>query len=227
MTGLEKITARIQAQARERAGAILQSAEQECLELAKDYATRTEQARTRIRERAMAQGEAMIATARESVAKNERRILQRARTEAIDLAFSKAKEQLCSSDFGKYRELLIALLVCAVLEQDRAERESLAMQDEVQEYEQLEVLLNDSDRHRFGNEVVLSARRVLERRIGAEKAAKLVLAEERAPIDGGVVLRFGRVELNCSLSAVLRELRAEIEERIASILIDGQEGAEQ
>ena len=40
MTGLEKITARIHAEGRERASAILQQAEQECAEIAKEYAAR-------------------------------------------------------------------------------------------------------------------------------------------------------------------------------------------
>lgn len=227
MTGLEKITARIQAEGRERAGAILQEAEQACTELARDFAIRTEQERTRIRERAMREGEAMVAASRESVARTERRILQEAKTAAVDRAFDKAREELCSSDFGKYRELLSALLVCALLEQDRAERESLALCDEQEEFEYFEVLMNSTDRERFGNEVIRNAARVVERRIGAKKAGMLRLARECADIDGGVILRYGRVELNCSLSTVLRELRDEIEERVAHILFASGEGAEQ
>lgn len=227
MTGLEKITARIQAEGRERAGAILQEAEQACTELARDFAIRTEQERTRIRERAMREGEAMVAASRESVARTERRILQEAKTAAVDRAFDKAREELCSSDFGKYRELLSALLVCALLEQDRAECESLALCDEQEEFEYFEVLMNSTDRERFGDEVIRNAARVVERRIGAKKADMLRLARECADIDGGVILRYGRVELNCSLSTVLRELRDEIEERVAHILFASGEGAEQ
>ena len=223
MTGLEKITARIHAEGRERASAILQQAEQECAEIAKEYAARAEQARERIQKKALEQGEELIARSRANVARTEREILQAARTAALDCAFETAREQLCSSDFGKYRERLSALLVCALLEQDRTERESLALGDEIEEFECFEVLMNDMDRHRFGNEVVRNAQKVAERRIGAQKAAKLKLSEQCAGIDGGLILRFGRVELNCSLSTVLQDLRREMEGRIAAILFPQKE----
>ena len=63
-----------------------------------------------------------------------------------------------------------------------------------------------------------NAKAVAERRIGAKKAGMLKLSEQSADIDGGLILRFGRVELNCSLSTVLQDLRREMEGRIAAIL---------
>lgn len=218
MTGLDKITARIQAQGRERASAILQQAEADCAEIAKDYAARAEQARARIQKKALEEGEELISKSRANVAKTEREILHSARTAALDCAFETARAQLCSSEFGKYRELLSALLVCALLEQDRAERESLALGDELEEFDCFEVLMNSTDRDRFGNEVIRNAKAVAERRIGAKKAGMLKLSEQSADIDGGLILRFGRVELNCSLSTVLQDLRREMEGRIAAIL---------
>jgi V/A-type H+-transporting ATPase subunit E len=227
MTGLEKITARIEAQARERARVVLQKAEEDCCRLAEEYAARAEQTRTRIAEEAAAAREVMISSTRSAVEKEERELIAATRKALVDEAFDAAKKELFSTDYGKYRELLVALLVNALLEQDRITKQSIEMGDEVEEVERFEVLLNAADRERFGTAVVEGARRVTERRIGAANAAKLCLAPDTADIDGGLVLRLGNVELNCSLSVVLADLRTEMECRVAELLFRPEEEKEE
>ena len=226
MTGLEKITARIEAQARERARLMLQKAEEDCCQMAEEYAAKAEQARVRIAEEAAAAREVMISATRAAVEKEQRELMATTRTALLDEAFEQAKKALFSTDYGKYRELLVALLVNALLEQDRITKQSIEMGDEVEEIEHFEVLLNKTDRESFGSAVVEGARRVAERRIGAANAAKLVLAADAADIDGGLVLRLGNVELNCSLAVVMADLRAELEDRVAELLFHREEEAE-
>jgi hypothetical protein len=137
-----------------------------------------------------------------------------------DETFEAAKKQICDTDHGKYRELLVALLSCALMEQASDERKTLAFGDEVTEFDTFEVLFNENDRARFGESVIEGARRVTERRIGAERAAKLRLSAECADIDGGLILRYGDVETNCSLAVMLREMRRELEGKISAILFD-------
>ena len=105
-------------------------------------------------------------------------------------------------------------------------KQSIEMGDEVEEIEHFEVLLNKNDRESFGSAVVEGARRVAERRIGAANAAKLMLAADTANIDGGLVLRLGNVELNCSLAVVMADLRAELEDRVAELLFHSEAEAE-
>lgn len=220
MTGLEKIIARIEAEGRERAGLLLQHAEEECRATAAEYAARAEAVREKLSGEAQSQCEVMISRARAAVEREHREVLTKARNDLLDEVFEAAKARLCSTDYGQYRELLVALLVSALLEQQRVARESVAMGDEVEEVERFEVLLNAEDRERFGSFVIDGARRVAERRIGAENAAKLCVSDETAPIDGGLILRFGNVELNCSLSVVLNDVRRELEPRISALLFD-------
>ena len=224
MTGLEKITERIASEAREKARLCLQEAEEDCRRIAQEYAARAEAARERIKKESLARGEALIARSRTEVVTQRRELLATARAEMLDRAFAAAGEELRSTDYGKYRELLTALLVCALLEQDRTERESLAMGDEVEAVDRFEVLLNAEDRERFGKAVVEGARKITERRIGVQKAQKLCLGEGAAEIDGGLILRFGDVELNCALSVLLADLRGEMEGKVAAVLFaDEQE----
>lgn len=218
MTGLEKILERIEGEARERASAILQRSDEECTALAKDYAARAEQTRDRLEKEGLAAIEATVGAARAQSEKTHTEILQSTRRALLDEAFARAKKELCDNDFGKYRELLVALLVSALLEQHRAEQQSIAFGDEVEEFERFEVLLNASDRERFGTQIVADARRTVERRIGAQKAAKLMLGEQSADIDGGLILRFGDVELNCTLGVLMSDIRRDLEGRVSEIL---------
>ena len=220
MTGLEKIIARIETEGRDRAAAILQGAEAECRKTASDYAARAEAVRERLSAEAQTEREVMISRARAAVEREHRELLVQMRSAVLDEAFEAAKARLCSTDYGQYRELLVALLVSALLEQHRVVRESIALGDEVEEVERFEVLLNAADRERFGSAVIDGARRVVERRIGAENAAKLCLSQQTAPIDGGLVLRFGSISLNCSLSVILSDIRRELEPRVAAVLFE-------
>ena len=157
---------------------------------------------------------------RSAAAMTRRNILLAAKSELLDETFEAAKKQICDTDYGKYRELLVALLSCALLEQAKQEQNALEYGDEVTAFDTFEVLLNETDRARFGASVIEGARRVTERRIGAERAAKLRLSEECADIDGGLLLRYGDVETNCSLTVLLREMRRELEGKISAILFD-------
>jgi vacuolar-type H+-ATPase subunit E/Vma4 len=160
----------------------------------------------------------LLNAARAESEKTHTEILQRTRSALIDEAFERAKHEICDTDFGKYRELLCALLTTALLEQHRTEQQSIAFGDEVEPFERFEVLLNATDRERFGAQIVNDARRTVERRIGAEKAAKLTLGDETVDISGGLVLRFGDVELNCTLDVLMADIRRKLTPRVGEIL---------
>jgi V/A-type H+-transporting ATPase subunit E len=50
------------------------------------------------------------------------------------------------------------------------------------------------------------------------KGSGLKLSAERRPIDGGFILRSGRVETNCALATILRDARERLETEVAAIL---------
>ena len=218
MTGLEKIIERIQTEARERASKTLQNAESEATALAQEYAARSEGVRTRIEKEGLEAAQAMLDAARAETEKTHTEILQNMRTKLIDEAFERAKKEICGTDYGKYRELLAALLTTAILDQHRTEQQSIAFGDEVEPFEHFLVLMNAADRERFGIQVIHDVRRAVERRIGTEKAAKLCLAEQVADISGGLILRFGDVELNCTLDVLMADIRRELTPRVTEIL---------
>lgn len=218
MNGLDKITDRIIADAKEKARQILEDAQTDCRSAAKEYADRAEAIRNRIADRTMREGEELIARAKSSAAMTRRDILIASKAKMLDRTFEAAKAQICDTDYGKYRELLVALLSCALIEQAKSEQLSMELGDEVEEFDTFEVLLNEHDRARFGTSLLDSARKVTERRIGTERVEKLRLSEEVACIEGGLILRYGSVETNCSISALLAEMRRELEPKISALL---------
>ena len=78
--------------------------------------------------------------------------------------------------------------------------------------------MNAADRERFGTQVISDVRRAVERRIGAQKASKIALADESVNITGGLILRFGDVELNCTLDVLMADIRRELTPRVSKIL---------
>lgn len=218
MTGVEKITDRIAADAAKEAQATLGAAEVECRKLAEEYGNRTIGERDRVAERAQAEGQRMIERAKSTADMNHRAVLLAAKSALIDEVYEKARAKILDTDFGKYRELLTALLVSALLELAQSEEASAALGDETEPYDRIEVLFNHDDREKYGAAVVAEVRRRNERRIGTARLEKLCLSEDTAAIDGGLVIRYGNIETNCSLSVLLAEMRRETEGKVASIL---------
>ncbi len=220
MTGLERITEKILSDAKERARVILESAQEDCRAAAQSYAADAAEKREEIAARTMAEGEAIAARARAAAAMERRDILLAAKSAALDEVFLKAKKEITDTDFGKYRELLVALLSCALLDLASTERASRELGDEVADLTRLEVLMNEKDRERFGAAVLSGARRVTERKVGSELISLLTLSDETADIEGGLILRAGDVEINCSLAVLLAEVRRDIEAKVAAILFE-------
>lgn len=220
MTGLEKIIECIGIEGRERARALLQSTEEECRRMAADYAERCESVRERMRTQTLREGEALIEQTRLAVEREREEKLAAVRVAALDRVFDAARAELRSTDYGKYREFLTAWLVCALLEQHRAEQQALLEGTPVSSFLPLEVAMNAEDRDKFGRAVLEGARKVVERRIGKEKAARISFCEEMAEIDGGVILYHGAKRYDYSLETLLGAMREELSDKILAMLFE-------
>ncbi len=218
MTGLDKIIDRILADAKEEARMILETAQKDCRAAAEEHAARAEAIRTQIIEKAEAECEAIVAGAKSAAATTSRNIMLAKRQELIDRAFEEAKKEMRSTDFGKYPELLTALLTSALIEEARTADTTAAYGDEATEFDSYEVIFNTADREAYGEAVVENARRAALRHIGAERAAKLMLSKETADIEGGLILRYGSIEANCSLAMLMAQMRRSLEKQVASTL---------
>ena len=225
MTGLDKIIARILNDAKDEARKILESANEDCRRMAEEYAAQAEQTKKQIADTAEEECAALVTAAKAKAANTRRNILQGARAEMIQKAFSLAKREVHDTDFGKYKELLVALLTNALIDTVNTAKEAKSLGDEVTECERYEVLFNEKDKESLGETVVLEVRRAALRRVGAEHVEKLEVSEDTADIDSGLILRYGDVSCNCSLTLLLQELQREMEQQIARVLFVDEQNA--
>jgi V/A-type H+-transporting ATPase subunit E len=124
--------------------------------------------------------------------------------EMIGMAFERAISKLLEQDEESSSTLLKKLILDANLEGDE------------------ELILNQKDRETMG---VFLIRELNEAFSKTGKQRELRLSREIRPIRGGVILRRGRKEVNCSVESIIYSKRGELEAIVARILFpDEQKG---
>lgn len=213
LNGLEKITGRILSDAEEKANAILAEAAAECERISAEYAARAEQIRATLTAEAEAQSVERISRIKSAAATAKRNSLMQTKSELIDGVFASALEQTLQLETEKYATLLTGLLCAALLEQAESEATNLALygKEETGAPDAYEVLMNQRDKDRCGKAVIDGAKARLSGKVSAAQLAKLRLCERPVAIDGGLILRCGSVEANCSLSLLFASLREDLE----------------
>ena len=226
MNGIEKITGQIGADAQKEIDALLQQAREQAAEITSRYEAQ-----------ARAQAEAILSRGERDAAARKERLVDAARLEGrkallqakqdmVGRAFDLALEKLSSLPEEEYVALLARLAVSAA----RTGRE--------------QVILSQRDRSRYGKQVVTRANELLAREVAPRLPEELTssragavldkvvarstavlagmgmltLAEETRPMAGGLVLRDGRVETNCSFEALIYLQRDALSAQVAKVL---------
>ncbi|MBE6589390.1 MAG: hypothetical protein E7643_04355 [Ruminococcaceae bacterium] len=222
LNGLERITGKILSDAQEQADRILADAQAECDRITADYAARAEQIRDTLNNDAERAGKDFISRAKSTAATNKRNLLLQTQSELIDDVFDGTLEQLLAMEAGQYNELLAGLLAAAFAEQLEAERSArmLAAEEEWIDPSTYEVVLNARDKERCGKTLIESVRKKLGAKVPSEKLDMLKISDKTVSIDGGLILRCGDVEANCSLSLLIAQLREKLEAEVGHALFD-------
>ena len=222
MNGLEKITDKILAEAGAESQKILAEAEEECARIKATYAEKAQAIRLRVADEAEREGIDLVSRSKNGAATQKRNALLRVRGELVDETFDMTLTALRSQSGEKYTEMLTGLLCAAFLEQMEAEitGRTLYGEEDAIAPERYEVLFNSSDRDRYGAAVLAGARLKLAAKVDAEKLEMLTLSDQTVNIDGGLILRCGEVESNCSLSLLFADLRRELEAEVSRALFD-------
>ena len=187
MNGIEKISARILADAETEAAAIRAQAEEKAAQIRTDYDRRIESEQQRLTAEAQAEAEKQLA----------RDQLLETKQSLVDAAFRQAEQQLLSLPEAEYIKL------CA----------QLAAQASATGYEAL--IFCEADRKRVGQAVTEQANALLQK---AGKPAELTLSAETRPMCGGVVLKDGLIETNCSIGTMVSSLRPALSGQVAACL---------
>ena len=203
MNGIEKITGQIDADVQKEIDAALDQARAQAQEIQDRYASQAQTQAEAIRRK----GEQDAALRQErlvDVAKLEgRKTILAAKQELVGQAFDLALKKLLELPDQEYISLLAKLAVSA----SRTGRE--------------QVILSQKDRSRYGKQAVTMANDMLAKKAGpraAENAGMLTLAEESRPMAGGLILRDGRVETNCSFEVLIHLQRDALSAEVARAL---------
>lgn len=223
LNGLEKITDKILADAEARAARILADAEAQSAAITADYQARANAIKESLSEAAEREGMGQVSRAKATAATAKRNLLLATKSALIDDVFDSALDGTKKLADENYTDLLAGLLAAAMLEELDAEEKSKQYgEEDAEEPAEYEVLLNQRDRDRVGKAVVEAARKKLEGKADAKKLSRLKLAKNTVAIDGGLVLRCGAVEANCSLSLLFAQLREELESDVSRALFDAR-----
>ena len=218
MTGLEKVIGKIIADAEADAGEILDKARAECEEIKAKYAAETDAEIEKLTDECDRECQALIIRARSSAAMAKRNAILEARAKLLDDAYAAAEKQIKSMNGDQYLDLLCKMLRSSLKNQLEGEAESLRLYGEDISPAAYEVVLNSRDRETYGEKLLAAYRAGYGSKLSPAVLAKLRLAPDAAPIDGGIILRCGPVETNCSLSMLLAANRRETEAKVSRIL---------
>ena len=194
MNGLEKIVARMEADTQAACDALAASAAENAAAILRDCQAQADAAAQDSAQRAAAQAAAHLEHLNGSSQLACRQRVLAAKQQLIDEAFTRTAQALAALPQAAYVDLLASLA---------AENGS---GDE-------ELLLSKADRDAVGAAVVEAAN-------AKKPGAAFRLSEETRDTGGGLVLRRGRVELNCSFTEKLRQLRQEESSAVAQLLFD-------
>ncbi len=197
MKGTEKIIAHIQADAKAQADAILAQAEQQCAQLREAY---DKQASSVYGEKIRAGVKACQdqADSVQRIARMEaKKEILALKQDMVSRSFDRAKEQLLALPAEQYGALLAKLAAQASVTGDE------------------EIILNAADRAALGEKVVQAANTLLS---AAGKNAALTLSGQTGDFEGGLILRRGSIEANCTLELLVDLQRQELSAQLAGVL---------
>lgn len=194
MNGLDKIIARMEADTRVECDALAANAAGNADAILRDYQAQADAVARDSAQRAETQAAEHLEHLNGSSQLACRQRVLAAKQQLIDEAFARAAQALTALPQAEYVDLLASLA---------AENGS---GDE-------ELLLSKTDRDTVGAAVVEAAN-------AKKPGAAFRLSEETRDTGGGLVLRRGRVELNCSFTEKLRQLRQEESSAVAQLLFD-------
>ncbi len=223
--GINRITDKILADAQAKADKILADAQAECDAIKADYEARAEKIRERLAEETRTVAMDTVNRTKAGTAMKRRNVLQVQESLLIDGVFDGAKEWVLGLSKEKYTELLAGLLSAALLEQADTEAKNAELYgEESDDVEVFEVLMNKHDRDNCGADVIKAVQKKYANsgKLPQGRTEKLTLSKNTPNISGGLILRYGDVEANCSFEMLFDQLHRELEADVAHVLFDAR-----
>ena len=197
INGVERIAERILRDAQTEAEGIRAIADENCGVIRAQYEKQAKDAAESIQEAAEKEADDIIRRMKGEADMKARTALLEEKQNQMQKAFDLAQQELLAMDEEKYRAFLV----------------QLACKASVSGTEQL--MLNEKDLGRFGEGLCDDINAALRE---AGKKAEISLCEKPADIDGGLKLKDGSVETNCSIAALVAAAKERLTPEVAAML---------
>ena len=197
MNGIEKITARIIAEANAEAAATIAAAQAQAGEIGAANEKKAQEEYQACLRTGSVETEQRIQRLGNTARLEAKKEILALKQELIAAAYAKAKEKILNLPEAEYVAFLAAQAGKASISGDET------------------IVLNETDKAKLGAQVAEAANALVKER-GLEP--KLTLAETTAAISGGLLLRKGAVEVNCALDSLVDMSRNSLDAEIAAVL---------
>ena len=198
MKGTEKIIERIRADGDAQAKKIIDEASKQAEEL------RAESFKAALAEyeklmAGNAECEDILSGSRRIAEMEAKKSVLSVKQEMVASAFDAARSEIVNMPRDKYTQFLARMAADAASTGEE------------------EILLNESDRKELGKAVCKAANELLSAK---GVPGRLTLSEDTADICGGVIIRCGGIETNCSIDALIRQCRSGLSTEVAAVLFE-------
>ena len=191
MKGTEKTIAHIQADAKAQADAVIAAAEQKCAEVKAKYEEQASRLYSdRIRDGVKACQDQEDGALRISRMEARKSVLA-VKQEMVEKSFALAADKIIALPEDRYVAFLADLVKGASVTGDE------------------ELILNRRDREAIGAKLLKTVN---------AGGAHMTLSDETRDITGGLILRRGNIEANCSVELLVELCKGELSSRLADIL---------
>lgn len=192
MGGLEKIIDRIISNAKETAEANINEARKKALEIEKDAKEKADYLKAQNEQKIIADCDKIKQMAESADRQNLRHSLLKARNDVIKSIIAEAKEHIKSMDGEKYTDILKKLIKNNISNDEGeiifSKKDLKIVDDKFKEY------------------------------IKEESRSKLKVSDEIADIESGFIIRYGKIEINCSIDSIFEDKYNELSDLVNSYL---------
>ena len=199
MNGIEKIIGRIESDTRSQIDALGARTDEQVKSITESYERVAQQAYFTTCSNGKKAAETQLSRMASADSLAAKKALLAEKQQLLDQTFGRALDKLCALP----EQQQLALLVKLAVEGSTTGRE--------------ELVFSAPDRARYGKKVVIAANEALEK---AGKTVCLTLSELSRDIRGGLYVKNGNIENNCSFEMILRLLREQLAAETAKLLFE-------
>ena len=199
MKGTEKIIAHIRADGDAEAKKIIDDASKQAEEKRAESFKAALSEYEKLMQAGNAECEDILSGSRRIAEMEAKKSVLSVKQEMISAAFDAAREEIVNMPRDKYTQFLARMA---------AEAAASGME---------EIVLNARDKAEVGKSVCKAANELLSAK---GTPGKLTVSEDTADISGGVIVRFGGIETNCSIDALIRQRRSGLSTEVAAALFE-------